>query len=80
MSLATDLQPLYDVSVVFGGGEARVSSRHVLGRQPPVEDGLLYDIIGLDKQVVHLTVQVNWDSNGSAFSWVGNKKVDIPRF
>lgn len=66
----TDLQPLDDVPVVFGRREAGVSSGRVLGRKPPAEDALLHHVVGLDKQVVHLTVQVYWDGNGSALSWV----------
>jgi len=64
-----DLQPLYDVPVVLGGGQARVSPGGVLGREPPVEDALLHHVVGLDKQVVHLAVQVHRDGDGPALRW-----------
>lgn len=67
---ATDLQPLNDVSVVSGCRQAGVSSGSILCRESPAEDALLHNIIGLNKQIVHLTVQVHWDGNGSALSWL----------
>ena len=70
IKIATNLQPLNDVSVVFGGSHARVPSGSVLSRQSPVKDALLHNVIGLDKQVVDLTVQVHWDGDGSALSYV----------
>lgn len=66
----THLQPLNYVSVVFGCCQAGVSSGRVLGRKSPAEDAFLHHVIGLDKQVVHLTVQVHRDGNSSALSWV----------
>lgn len=69
ISLVTNLQLLNDISVVFGGSQARVSSRSVFSWQSPVQDALLNDIIGLDKQVVHLAVKVHWDGNGSTLGW-----------
>lgn len=65
----TDLQPLNDVSVVFGSRQAGVSAGRVLGRKSPAQDALLHHIVGLDKQVVHLAVQVHWDGDSSALSW-----------
>lgn len=70
----TDLQPLNYVSVVFGCCQAGVSSGRILGRKSPAEDALLHHIIGLDKQVVHLTVQVHWDGNSPALSWLNIPK------
>lgn len=66
----TDLQPLNYVAVVFRCCQSGVSSGSILGRESPAEDALLHHIVGLDKQVVHLTVQVHWDGNSSAFSWL----------
>lgn len=73
--IVTDLQPLDDVSVVFRCRQARVSSGSILSRKSPVEDALLHYIIGLDKQVVHLTVQVHWDGNSSALSWLNIRNI-----
>lgn len=66
----TDLQSLNYVPVVFRCCQAGVSSGGVLGRKSPAEDAFLHHIIRLDKQVVHLTVQVHWDGNSSALSWL----------
>lgn len=65
------LKPFNYVSVVFGGRNCGISSGSGLCWQFPVEEALLDDIVGLDKQVVHLTVQIHRDGDGSALSWVG---------
>lgn len=60
------LQPLNDVPVIFGSRERRVPSGCVASRHSPIEDGLLYHIVGLHKQVVHLAVQIHRNGDRSA--------------
>ena len=74
---ASDLQPLDDVAVVLGGGQVRVFPAGVFGRQPPVQDALLHHVVGLDKQVVHLAVQVHWDGDGPALRWERTRKISL---
>lgn len=62
------LEPLDDVAVVSGGREDRVSPSSVTSRQSPAQSSLLNDVVGLDEQIIHLTVQIHWDSNRSPFS------------
>lgn len=69
VSYATNLQLFNDVSVVFRGAKARLSPGRVLSRLLPVEERLLYHVIGLDEQVVHLTVEVHRDGDRSALGW-----------
>ena len=78
--VVSDLQPLDDVAVVLGGGQVRVFPAGVLGRQPPVQDALLHHVVGLDKQVIHLAVQVNWDGDGPALRWVRTRKISLHFF
>lgn len=68
------LQPLDDVSVVFRCTHCRVSSGGIPSRHPPVQDGLLDDVVRFYKQVVHLAVQVNWNGDRPTFGCVQRKE------
>ena len=65
------LQSLDDVPVVPGSGQDRVSARCVAGRQPPVHGGFLHEVVGLEEEVVDLTVQVHGNGNGPALGCRG---------
>lgn len=66
LSPCPHLQPLNDVPVIFGSRECRVPSGCIASGHPPIEDGLLYHIVGLHKQVVDLAVQIHRDGDRSA--------------
>lgn len=74
------LQSLDDVPVVPGSGQDRVSARCVAGRQPPVHGGFLHEVVGLEEEVVDLTVQVHGNGNGPALGCRGETGLVSPQF
>lgn len=73
------LQSLDDVPVVPGSGQDRVSARCIAGRQPPVHGGFLHEVVGLEEEVVDLTVQVHGNGNGPALGCRGETGLVSPQ-
>ena len=73
------LQSLDDVPVVPGSGQNRVSAGSIAGRQPPVHGGFLHEVVGLEEEVVDLTVQVHGNGNGPALGYTGEMGLVSPQ-
>lgn len=61
------LKPLDDVPVVPRCGHPRVSAGSIASRESPTHGRLLDNVVGFDKQIVHLVVEVHGDGYRSAF-------------
>lgn len=64
------LQSLNDIPVVSGSRQNRVSASRIAGGQSPVHRSFLYNVVGLQEEVVDLAVQVHRNSDGPALGYI----------